>query len=331
MANHAILGFEGGDAALELNNGLLTGTTTSTRFSSGRALSAASLNAIVPLPSVADVYMGVAINCATIDTGPRGAIQFLTGVGYTIQCCMSLFSTHTDVKLGAYTGAGSTVATASLATPSNTWFHYQIFARLHASTGRFMVIRDDGATILDYTGNTLFSGSDTAITGVQFVSNAVVLSVDDLYINDGTGPAPYNDLMGDLRVAPMVPTGVGATTGMTPSTGANWQTVDEQPYVTTDYVTGAAGTKDTYATSDAPASATVFAIKTKFVGKKTDAGALSARTVLRSGGTDYVGTTTLLGTSDIVASTTYTQDPATSAAWTLGGANAIEIGVEAVA
>jgi hypothetical protein len=105
--------------------------------------------------------------------------------------------------------------------------------------------------------------------------------------------------------------------------------VDEQPYSATDYVTGSTGQRDTYAMGDLPASpGTIFAAQTVAIAKKTDAGALSLKTAVRSGGTLYTGTATALGTADGTVRTVRTTDPATGAAWTASGVNAAEAGAE---
>lgn len=110
----------------------------------------------------------------------------------------------------------------------------------------------------------------------------------------------------------------------------NYQLVDEHPYSGTDY-TGSAttGDKDTYALTDLPAGVTtVFGVQVTGKMAKSDATVAQARYLLRSGGTDYGGTTRTLTTSFTTYSDLYETDPATGVAWTASGVNNLESGME---
>jgi hypothetical protein len=138
--------------------------------------------------------------------------------------------------------------------------------------------------------------------------------------------------LGDVRVYSLSPTGAGSSTQFTPSSGANYTTVDELPYSATDYVTsGTSGNRDTYAVADIPATAgTVFAVQSNVIAKKTDAAPISLKSALRSGASVYYGSPVSLGASDGAVTDLYTADPATSTSWTISGVNALEAGFEVV-
>lgn len=229
---------------------------------------------------------------------------------------------------------GNTLISTSAANVFDANWHYFEFMTTIADTGGRAVVKVDGATIFDYTGDTRNGGTSTNIDAICIAgggnngSGSLFNWFDDLYICDALGTA-NNTFLGDVRVQSLVPTGAGTTTQLTPSTGANWAAVDELPYSATDYVTGlAVGNKDTYATLDIAAGYAVKGVQLCAIAKKTDAGTRSLKTVARSAGTDYSGGSTTLSTADTVAIRLLENDPATAAAWTTAGINAMEIGVE---
>jgi hypothetical protein len=194
-----------------------------------------------------------------------------------------------------------------------------------ADAGGRCVVKVDGATVIDYTGDTKNGGTNSTIDTVELYRNQAGTNYyDDLYMND-TG------LLGPCRIYTLAPTGAGSSTAMTPSTGANWSCVDEQPYSATDYVTGSSGQRDLYALGDLPGSpGTIHAVQVASVAKKSDAGALNLRNNIRSGGTTYQGASSALATTDGSIVDAWTTDPATSSAWTASGVNALEAGAEVV-
>jgi hypothetical protein len=102
------------------------------------------------------------------------------------------------------------------------------------------------------------------------------------------------------------------------------------PPATTEYVEAATeGLKDTYAMDDLAGANTVFGVATSVYVSKDASGAKYARPILRSGVTDYVGTSLPLsdGTFSLLEEV-YDVDPDTSAQWTYTGVNAVEVGQE---
>ena len=214
----------------------------------------------------------------------------------------------------------------------NTWGYLEAQVSVHATTGN-VTVRYNGVQQTAFTGNTKNGGTnDTVDTCVLYTDGASWITFDDIYILDDTGLAPYNTFLGDVRVYAISPNGAGASTQFTPSSGANYTTVDELPYSATDYVSASAsGLRDTYTMADLPANtATIYGVQTNIVTKKSDAGVISLKPVVRSGTTNYYGTTAVLGSSDATIIDVRTQDPNTSAAWTPAGVNALEVGMEVV-
>lgn len=321
-------GFNLGDYALRYTvSGCSTSSTTP--FSSGLSLGAGVASKL--LPATDDEWF---IGCrfrvpSNMDTVQRANFGFFTDAGVTQHISVGFRNNGCEVRRGNTAGTlidsytGGSLAAA-------VWYAVEIYVKIADSGGR-VTVKLDGTTIVDFTGDTKNGGTSSDLDKIQLNGNGVVVLFKDLYVCDATGSAPYNTFLGDVRTAPLIPTGAGATTDLTASAGSNWQTQDERAYSATDYNTGAAGDKDTYALNDLPSGvASILAVQVNAIAKKTDSGALSVRTVLRSDGADYVGSSVSLGLNDSLTSTDYITDPDTSAAWTTSAVNALEAGAEVV-
>jgi hypothetical protein len=125
---------------------------------------------------------------------------------------------------------------------ANEWQHIGVDIYVHSSAGWVYIYRN-GQLILSFDGNT----GNADITDVSFggrTTNAATGQVwqayDDLYVDDITGesvpvPAPIR------KFYYFTPNAAGNYTQWTPSSGSNYQTVDEVPPGDSDYVT-ASGT-----------------------------------------------------------------------------------------
>jgi hypothetical protein len=241
------------------------------------------------------------------------------------------------LRLGS--AAGTILATATGYTYTGaTWRHVQIQATI-ADTGGRCIVKFDGVTYIDFTGDTRNGGTSTAIDTIGFIYGVSGNSArwDDLWICDevdatATQGKPNNDFLGDLKVAVSIPTGAGASTQWTPSSAvANYTTVDEIPANTTDYVgTSVSGNRDLYDVTDLPTNTVdVYGVQVGIYAAKSDAGAASVKTIVR----DSDGTVTTLGTNPM--STTYAGYTSAIKTKTAAGANlavsdvnALQVGVE---
>jgi hypothetical protein len=161
-------------------------------------------------------------------------------------------------------------------------------------------------------------------------ANTPALWIDDVYVVDTSGTT-NNDYLGDVRVDLLLPTGDGAHTGMTPSTGtAHYALVDESIPNTTDYVSSSvAGTKDTYQFQDMSTNtAAIFGLSVANYARKDAAGAGSLANIVRVGGTDYAQPAIPLSVSWTANENLVSLNPATNAPWTVSAVNGVEFGVE---
>ena len=188
-------------------------------------------------------------------------------------------------------------------------------------------------------GNSVLSGgpTDTKYQGssganqvwLQSLVNSTYSYFEDFYVCDDVGSIA-NSLLGDCRVELQLPDGAGNSTDWTPSTGSNYQCVDETaPNSDTDYVSNrTAGDHDSYTFDDiVTVDGEIYAVQTNMFARKNDAGTRQIKSLIRSGGSDYAtGTTHTLIDSYKYYPDIYEHDPDTSSAWTISGVNAAEFG-----
>ena len=319
-------GFEAGDAALKWSAVVGGSSSTDTRFSVGRSWSLSTTGDAVTFTfgQKSQIFIGFAFKCSAAGTGRF--IDIKGDSGATTHLSLA-FPTTTTIDL--VRGTSTVIASATLSQPL-TWGTYLEVSASIADAGGTCVVRANGTTLINFTGDTKNAGTGSwvdTVTIIKATGFTPGLWIDDLYFCDSIGSAPNNTFLGDIRIYTLTPDGAGTTTQMTPSSGANYTTVDELPYSATDYVRGSSGQSDLYTTSNLPAGVgTIFGVQANAIVKKTDAGALSGRTVIKSGSTTTNGTSINLGTSDVTITNVQGLNPDTSMAWTAGDVNSLEIG-----
>ena len=321
-------GFDAGDVTQKWSS-IGGGVDTTTRFSVGRSIVMGSggylLKSITP---VSKIIVGFALSCSTVSDWNR--LDFRADGGAITHISIYVTS-NGSIQIRR---AGTALATSASGIVAHyVWNYIECSATIHDSTGT-VDVHCNGVSVVSFTGDTRNGGTSTNIDTIAFQGTTAVGNVnyiDDVYFCDDSGLAPYNTFLGDVRVYTLVPDAAGSSTQLTPSSGANYTTVDELPYSSTDYVSGTAGQTDLYSTANLPGgTGIIYGVQTNAIVKKTDAGNISGKTAIKSGATTYYGTTTALGTTDVTLIDTRSLDPSTSAAWTSTGVNNIEIGIGAV-
>lgn len=232
---------------------------------------------------------------------------------------------------------GTLLATGTTQILNSVWNYFEISVTISDTVGEVHV-RLNGKTTdeVSFTGDTKNGGTANTIDKIVFsYTNGSTNRNADIYILNDTGPAPNNNFLGDVVVRTLGPIGNGNSSqllGSDADSVNNYQLVDERPFSSADYVgSSTVGQKDTYAISDLPAGVTtVYGMQVNGWMAKSDATLGQARYVVRSGGTDFGGITRALTTSYIGYYELYETDPATSVAWTVGGINNLESGMEVV-
>lgn len=257
-----------------------------------------------------------------------GLIRFSDSGGTTTITVLRNTSYKTELRLGSY--GGTVIATGSRTISAGTTYLVEIYYAPLNSGGTF-TLKIDGVQEISYTGDTtaglenildfrLGSPSAGSVYGYSYY--------DDFIVDDA-------NWIGKTYIQGLTITGSGTTTQWDPSTGSNYACVDEVPYSDTDYVyTNTNDEIDTYALSNL--SGTIASIK---------AMALTARAAydgsptpthiqlgVRSGGSDYFATDFSPPSSfGFLGQRILEVNPATSAAWTESGVNALEVGMKATA
>lgn len=331
MALLYIDGFDAGDPQIKNWSGSVStaNSAPAPRFGTGRYATTGSLFQR-QITASAQVFVGVSMGASTVTGIVCPYVTLFSDTGTTQHLTVGFSGTSLQLIRGGL--AGTVLASYSGVFLSSTFYSIEVSATI-ADAGGTAVVRLNGVPVINFTGDTKNGGTNTTIDAVGCgVASGVTGLFDDLYICDALGSAPHNTFLGDVRVYTNTPSGAGTSTQFTPSSGANYTTVDELPYSATDYNTGTTpGLKDTYAMSDLPANvSTIFGVQTNVIAKKTDAGSIAVRPVIRSGGTDYSGSSVAMGATDVTVSDIRSLDPATSAAWTAANVNNLEGGMEIV-
>jgi hypothetical protein len=256
-------------------------------------------------------------------------MQFRCYLGANEQCHVRL---DLDQKLALYRGS-TRIAASSVRYPVNAWFFIQIRFQ-PAVSGGSVEVRLNGATVLSFSGNCANSGSD-GWDGWGIGGVSPMMYWDNIVVYSASGAIP-NTWTPETRIYEDLPNGAGALAEWTPSAGANWQCVDEQPSNgDSDYVSAASSPlTDVYAfpSSTVPAGSIVYAVAVHATARKDDAGTNDLDLVLRSGSTNYAsGTSSGLTASYVRYRRLWDNDPATGTSWTVSGANAASAGIRRTA
>jgi len=201
-----------------------------------------------------------------------------------------------------------------------------------ATSGGVIQTWVDGVADIDYTGDTTYGADD--IKSFRFGRSGAVFDNAYCYIDDVV--VSTTDITQNLRIGGKAITGAGTTTQWDPSTGANYECVNEVPPVHTDYnSTNTTNEIDTFALADATESiASIAAVQVElscaYEGTPTPT---HIQHVIRSNGTDYPSTVDKSPPSAFGAPVVHIweTDPQDSGAWTEARLNAIEVGYKATA
>ncbi len=150
----------------------------------------------------------------------------------------------------------------------------------------------------------------------------------DLYICDSTG-SRNNDFKGDRRVVRRMAAGAGSSTQFTPSAGANYACVNQNPDDgdSTYVQDGTVGHKDFYTIVALPSGATdVDAVAVTHRARKTDASARSFAAAIKSSSSEVFGADQALSLDYLNYTTIFEADPNGPADWTPAAVNSAEFG-----
>jgi len=314
-----------------------TATLVAGRFSGSQAINTTNAAFVsVKSSGVNDAvhHVSVAYRQTSALTGTTLGMYLQLTDNITNQCCI-VFRSDGVVLLTSATPGGTVLATyAGAVSAANTWTQFEFEVVIHNTAGSFKA-RKNGSTTDDHstTGINTRPGANAYANKLTLAFNGAINAIqfDDLLWRSDAASVPW---VGDIRAYTRMPAG-DATAVFSRSTGAtNFSCVDETlQNGLTDYVFSAnVNDADFYtiaATATTPAS--VVAVTTRGFLAKSDAGAKSAAVQLKSGGVTVTSTSTALSTSFGWLWRTDVLDPGTSAAWTNGAVNSVQIGPKVTA
>ncbi len=268
------------------------------------------------------------------------ALMFVVVPGSASYAILSFFdggTRHTDLRFNSGTGQitatrnGTLLGTCSGTYTSGVWYYLEAKVKIDDTTGT-VDVRINGSSVLALTGQDTRNGgnatSDQVILGATGLGGSWSVREDDWYINDLSGSA-HNGFEGDSRIISLRPSGAGNYAQFTPSTGSNYQNVDERAVNNdTDYnASGTLNQIDSFAIDDVPTILPAPSVVQLNPWAKEDAaGTRSIAPLWRIGGADYVGSNDALTTAYQAFWQVYETNPATGLPWTVADINAAEAG-----
>ena len=214
----------------------------------------------------------------------------------------------------------------------DTWQYLEV--KLKISNSGIIQIRLNEQTVIDWTGDNYYQNETFPITFSIALHDDQLWWFDDFYRGNDQG-SYNNDFLGDIRIDVINPNGAGNYTDLTPSTGNNYECVDETLLDDSDYVEGInVGDKDSYSYPVVPTDiddAGIKAVMIKNHAQKTaEANNIKIDALLRTGSTDY-NSSAAQNLSDGEFSPIdfiFEKDPSDSNPWTQAKINACEFGME---
>jgi len=327
MARIFCTGFEPGHMGvfdISQNGSVTTANTRGTY--SGYAYTATATRASASWDSsVSEFYFGFGAYKTAIDS--TFLMDFLSPNG-TVNIRLQ---TTAGAKLSVYRGTGSLLGTGTATLSGATWVYIEGHILINDTTGTVETkvngVQDLSLTAQDTRNDAGANGDKCDRFEVGGTSAAIF---DDIYMNDTTG-AQNTAYSGDLRVSAYIPNAAGASSGMTPTAGANYTNVDERPPNDATDIVAATGTTlyDLYALPDTSGIAAVQSVTLWLRAQKSDAGAKNIAHMIKSGATENQGSDIALSTSWTYYRKNYNNDPTDSTAWSAIKVDGLQIGAKA--
>jgi len=275
--------------------------------------------------SKAELYFAFKYMLRTADT-PSGIISFYDSAGTVIG------GLYRESATGLPTfrlGGGGAAIQATGTTVINTFTVYLI--EIHykpLNSGGILQLKVNGAAMeINFSGDSTAGLENIIKFGWFHTIVSTACCIDDFVVDDA-------NWIGNTKIQAIVPTGAGATTGWTPSTGSNWDTLNEKPAVDTDYIKTSSGQIDTYAMGNLTGSiALIKSVAVQTRNWREGNGAYDrAQHIVRPASTDRLAAskTTVFPPSAISFQSIWELNPEDSAAWEEADVNGMEAGIKAV-
>lgn len=262
------------------------------------------------------------------DSSVTSIMQLRDSSGTVVASIQKNASGYIEARNGTYNGTLLATGTKGLST-GHTYVievHY-----VPLNSGGTVTVKIDGFTDINYSSGDTTAGLENVqgfLFGAPSGANYGYGYYDDIIVDD-------DKWIGKTYIQGLTISAAGTTTQWDPSTGSNYACIDEVPYSDTDYIsTNVTDEIDTYALSNL--TGTIDSIKAlTLTGRAAYDGSPTPTHIqlgVRSGGSDYFATDFSPPSSfGFLGQRILEADPATAAAWTESGINAVECGVKATA
>ena len=254
--------------------------------------------------------------------------EFWNDTENAAQCYVTLEYNYNRGLFDAVLVRGTTdVYTWQTGIQYNSWYHISLRAFIDDVLGS-VTLAVDGADLGTYTGDTralVSSGADRFRLRYT-VNDDRCFFVDDWIIATGL---ITDGLLPTARVYGALVPVANVAVSWTPSSGANWQCVDEIPHNSdSDYNwTGTVGNRDVFSHAAISNTGTnVLAVKVNSISRKDGAPVESIQPLVRVSSTDYYGTAQEETTSYFSYGHIWQNNPATGLPWTPADAQAAGFG-----
>jgi hypothetical protein len=244
-----------------------------------------------------------------------------------------------DTTIRLYDNGNTLLATGtaySMSYAANQFAYYEIKITIHATAGACQV-RVNGTQVMNATGLDTYNSGNAGVgqclimAGQQSVYSCTY--VDDVYILDTNGSAPYNDFLGPIKVECIKPNADGNHTDWTASAGDRYAAVDDPitgpgPDGDSTYIySSTAAHNYTAAFENVSITDTIYAIAHNMCARFYDYTAADIKQLFRINTTDYEGDTFTLYDAYKWHRQIFTVNPDDSAAWEDADIDGIEAGV----
>jgi hypothetical protein len=242
-----------------------------------------------------------------------------------------------DRYIEVYRG-GSSPVIATSAGPIGTggeWVYIEVKGRANDATG-FVEVKVNGVVVASYTGDTVATttaGANNGITALTFHGGAA-FPLDDVYVCNSLGAAPFNNYLGEIQVETLVPNGNGSYSSWNGSDGNatdNYLLIDEYPANEADYTWATElGVPDIHQyTNPNPALGEILAVQYSVAGFKIYPGPAGIRLFTKTAGGVVGGISSVRQLTNLKWFNDAPQiaDPS-GAAWTNAVVASTEFGVE---
>jgi hypothetical protein len=245
------------------------------------------------------------------------------------------FQTNANGTIAAKRGGGNgtLLGTSNIGTPlvANTWQYVEFSMFCSGSVGTVQ-IQINNILALNLTGQNTQGTGNTTVAQLQLQGMNTQTYFQDIYVTDSTGSTNVG-FLGDVKMPVLYPNGPGNYNQYAPSGAATiWQCVDDPTPddLATFAFDSTVGDRMSVDFNPIAVSGSILGVVHYSRVSKSDAGARTFAQTLTSNGVDQIGSNQSPATTFGYFTQMAPVDPATEAAWTSAGLNALQGGLKTI-